>query len=183
MKFGKGEDATDPFDYGNVFERQHRDQERRLLIGPSNGHVETLLKLSACLDEPFVILYVLIVPNGSGKGREGRYESPELGRGDMEAFLVRYREFFEGDGRHNLWIAGIGATDGRILYDRHNFLCAYGPVPEYISVLADRGVGEGPVKIPSPHWHKYHPHFNPTERDLLAQWKWTKMQLEDGDES
>ena len=183
MKFGRGADAVDGYDYGNIFQRQHSGQQRRLLIGPSGGHLDTMLALAACLDEPFKVLYVLIVPNGSGEGGEGRYESPGLDRGELESFLRKHADFLEGDGRHNIWIASLGDTIGQIVYDRHNVLYAYGPVPEYIAVLASRGLGEGPVEVPSPHWHKYHSHFNQSERELIAEWAWTKTPLREGDDS
>jgi hypothetical protein len=179
LKFGRGGEEQESFRYPNTFERQSRDSAPRLLVGPSGGHCELALALAESLPEPLRVLYVLVVPR-RGEHEAGRYESPDVARQDLVSFLADHRRFLESDGRHHLWIAHPGV--GMVVYDRHEVLFAYGPVDAYRDTLVARGLAEGPVEVPAPHWHVYHPEFDDEEATLLGRWKWTRKPLLHADE-
>ncbi len=113
MKFGSfdanGNDVE--HDYGNLFYREPCGTGERLVIGPSDSHIKRLDELSSTFPtERFYVLYVLLL---SHAGREpGRYQSPLIeSHEDLQVFLWSFQEFFEGDGRHHVWVA---SADGPI---------------------------------------------------------------------
>src|SRR5687767_2206433 len=106
-KFGsvETEDST-PFAYPNIWTQQATTGPDRLVIAPASGHVALMRKLMDILPEPFGILYVLLVPRGGGEA--GRYQCPApCSRADVDAFLTRFQEFFETDGRHHVWVMSV----------------------------------------------------------------------------
>jgi hypothetical protein len=177
IKFGKEEESHR---YAHVYERQERGGTSRLLIGPARDHCQLVEALAGCLPEPLRLLYVLVVSRRQ-EHSEARYESPELRRGDVSAFLCSYRTFLESDGRHHLWLANPAA--GCIVYDRHEVLYAYGPIASYVAVLEEHGLAEGVVDIPAPHWHAYHPEYDDDERTLLTRWAWVEKPLNEEDQT
>jgi hypothetical protein len=129
---------------------------------------------------PFGVLYVLLV---SREGHQcGRYQNPTpIGRDDLERFLYSFREFFEQDGRHHLWVLSVRG-EGQVIFDNHNVVYAYGELDAYERVLQSRGFSEGMICTPVPHTHNYHPAFDACENDLLAYWDWKQFPLEDSDD-
>ena len=123
------------------------------------------------LKGPFWLLYILEV--GRSGGEAGRYQVPEpLNIEEVGQFLETFRDFFEEDGRHELWIAP-SVTDAKIVYDNHNVLYLYGPLDTFIAALgrhltaaADR------VEFPYPHCHHHWPKHDVTEARLLAAYEW-----------
>src|SRR5689334_5864655 len=104
-------------DYGNLFFEQPCGSTSRLVIGPSREQVSLLLDLAAefagC---PWYVLYVLLVPR-QGQRSAGRYASPDFDdHRSLREFLQSFVNFFEGDGRHHLWIASP-ADGGLLVYD------------------------------------------------------------------
>jgi hypothetical protein len=175
-RFGVLEDGTRAYAYPDAYQRQTFSQGvERLAIGAADAHVSLLSDLAGCLPEPFKILYVLVVPRIDDVAA-ARYEAPgELSRQALQEFLGEFSEFFECDGRHHVWIAN--PDHGTIVYDRHNVIYAYGPLDDYASVLATRGLREGPVDIPAPHWHAYHADYDAMLRRLLDRWRWVEKPL------
>lgn len=142
------------FHYPDLWERETTTGPERIVAAPAANHVDLLITLSRVLPEPFGILYVLLVPRTDYK--PGRYQSPApLTRGEMEGFLTDYCAFLEGDGRHHLWVASL-PSQATLVYDQHNVIYAYGPLPEYETVLRQQGLHEGEVRFPVPHSHHYH---------------------------
>jgi hypothetical protein len=65
-----------PHDYGNLFYKQPWGNSKRLLIGPSNNHIDVVTELAEELTgHPWFVLYILLVPR----------------RGNRSGFLARMR--------------------------------------------------------------------------------------------
>lgn len=133
------------------------------------------------MSEPLGILYVLAVPRGGSE--PGRYESTSpVSKQQAVELLEHFRDYLENDGRHHIWVASMSSGD-LLVYDRHNVIYAYGPLPEYENVLAGSGLKKAEsVLFPSPHPHHYHAVFDQDERDLLGYWEWKRSPLRDSDE-
>ena len=71
---------------------------------------------------------------------------------------------------------------GLVVYDHHDILYAYGPLDDFRSVLASRGIREGEVSIPSPHSHWYHAAFAAEQDAVLAHWDWRYCELQPRDD-
>jgi hypothetical protein len=126
-----------PYRYSNCWDIENTTGPERLVIGPESSQVELLLKLAQTLAEPFGILYVLLV---SRKDHEpARYQCPyPCDRGEMESFFRTFTDFFESDGRHHVWLTSL-TDSSTLVYDKHNVIYAYGPLPQFERVLDSRG--------------------------------------------
>ena len=151
--------------YGRVWERIG-DQ---IMAAPDEGHVKLILSLTEELDGPFGITYFLLVPREDAQEEARLVMTTPLERRDLTSFLVRYRELFENDGRHHLWIT---TPESRIVYDQHNVLCLSGPVERFERVLRDAGLRAGEVTYPSPHSHHYHQELDSVLDDMLERYEW-----------
>lgn len=153
--------------YGRVF--QHKDG--KLLAAPDTDQIKLILRLVEDLDDCFCVSYLLLVPRDEDQD-EGRFElTGTLDREGLAAFLKRYRELFEEDGRHHLLIA---CRDATILYDQHNVMVLSGPLAQFEAILRDAGLTEGDLVFPSPHSHHYHDELDSVVDDMLEryEWKW-----------
>ena len=180
FKFGipAGEGLV-PFAYQPSYRHEITSGVSRLVIAPASEHIELLLKLSNLLPEPFGILYVLIVPHLDSA--PARYQCPKpLSRSEMEAFLTEFHEFFEGDGRHHLWIASL-PQKATLVYDRHDLIYAYGPLQQFATVLEEQGLKQGAISVPSPHAHRYHSEFDSSQAKVLSHWAWKTTPLMEQD--
>ena len=182
MKFGTGSEQREPHRYHNVFERQRLpDGQERLRIGPSRGHVDLMIELVECLPEPLRLLYVLIAAGGD-RHQRGRYEAASgVSFEDAETFLSDFGDFLQSDGRHHLWVASPG--HGTVIYDRHELLYAYGPIDRFVDVLRANGLHEGPLVIPTTHWHGCHPEFDEAQTRMLSRLQWVHSPLRAGDDA
>lgn len=153
----------------------------RLIIAPVQGQIKLLAALLKIMTGPFWVLYVLVVPHG--RREPGRYQCPDpQTAAGVGAFLNKFSEFLERDGRHNLWIASKSGSE-MLVYDRHDVIYAYGPLISWSPLLAMRGLHEVPnVRFPSPHSHHYHSSLDPEEDRLLAYWDWHHTALKTSDE-
>ena len=114
----KGHEIT--HDYGKVYEVD----ENRLTIAASINQIALILKLSDTLKPPFYILYVLVVSRLDKE--RGRYQSPLIEtKEELTDFLLEYKQFFETDGRHHIWICTLD-NSGRLIYDQHNVILRMG---------------------------------------------------------
>ena len=169
-----------PYRYSNVWAMEKTTGPDRLVIAPASEQVEIMVELGKGVPEPFGILYVLVISRLDNE--LGRYQNPyPSGRGEMEAFLRRFKEYFENDGRHHIWITSVPASS-TFVYDRHNVIYAYGPLEQSKKILVDRGLKEGVVRFPSPHSHNYNSQFDDQEREVLQYWEWRRTPLEDSDD-
>lgn len=171
-----------PHDYGNVFFEEPCGESTRLVIGPSTDQVDLLMDLAAELQgNPWYVLYVLLVPR-QGNRKSGRYQSqPFASHAQLSAFLAAFRGYFEGDGRHHVWV-GSAANDGFLVYDQHNVVFAYGPIDRFREILESRGFYEREFWFPSPHAHSYAPEHDGEEERLMAEIAWEHSPLQPGDE-
>jgi hypothetical protein len=170
-----------PHDYGDVWQEERTSAGPRLVVGPSSRRVELMRALAVSLEEPYWLLYVLVVSRTSHH-EEARYQSSEpIGRGELEDFLDEYSEYLEGDGRHHLWVASPSETSTVIL-DNHDVLYLYGELDTFKSVLREHGLKEGTVTIPVPHRHTYNSELDDWEDRIMAalSWKSSPLQPVDG---
>ena len=157
-----------------------RSTVTRIVIGLGEKQIQLLGELaSILLNAPYHILYVLVVARGGRE--EGRYQmSTPLDRQGLEAFLLRWRQFLEQDGRHHLWVASP-PDPTFLVYDRHNVMYVYGDIERTAAVLRRLGYSEGSVTIPAPHVHHYHAECDTDEKELLSAYEWRRVPLRDGD--
>jgi hypothetical protein len=181
FKFGWNPEEPQRFEYPNVWSREIITGSERLVIAPSNDHVSLMIELLGIMDEPFGFLYVLVVPRGQGVA--ARYQSAEpVARQDALEFLSRFKQFFEGDGRHHIWLKSVSSSD-QLVYDKHNVIYAYGQLPAFEDILNRRGMERvDKVSFLFPHIHNYNPEFDEDERKLLSYWEWKQFPLRDGDD-
>jgi hypothetical protein len=183
-KFGWQPDGkTDErYEYANHWAKEKTSGPDRLVIAPHAHYIDLLLKLSACMDEPFLLLYVLVVPRGEGE--PGRYQSEfSYNAIQLREFLTSYGKFLEQDARQNLWIRPTSGN-GLLIYDRHNVIYAYGPLEHFIAVLTSVGLGESDtVPMSFPHVHYYHKEFDSQATRLLTEEAWIMSPLQAGDEN
>jgi hypothetical protein len=179
-KFGWIPNEERRYDYPDIFAVEKTSGPTRLVIAPSANHVSILIDLLQVMSEPFGVLYVLVVPRGGSE--PGRYQTTNpVSREQAEKFLKRFREYFENDGRHSIWLASMSDSD-QLVYDRHNIIYAYGRLPEFEDVLSGRGLANVEfVRFPSPHTHNYHAAFDQDERDVLCHWDWSRSPLHESD--
>jgi hypothetical protein len=175
---GKNEER---FEYANNWAREKTSGPDRLVIAPRVQYIDLLQKLATCLQEPFLLLYILVVPRG--EGAPGRYQSEfPLTSSQLQEFLTSYSEFFEQDARHNLWIRSR-FDDGLLVYDRHNLIYAYGPLERFIKILRSSGLSESEdVYMRLPHAHHYHEAFDSDAKRLHTNESWIISPLRQGDE-
>jgi hypothetical protein len=180
-KFGWIPDEEQRYEYANVFAVEKTTGPERLIMAPSAQQVSLMLDLIEKMAEPFGVLYILVVPRG--KGETGRYQNAEVAsRVEAKKFLSRFRDFFENDARHHIWIASMANSD-MLVYDNHNVIYAYGRLPEFERILVDRGLTKtNDVKFPCPHSHKYNEIFDTEQQEVLRYWKWKHSPLRDEDD-
>lgn len=170
-----------PYSYPNAWAVEKTNGPDRLIIAPSSGHIELMTKLAGVLAEPFGILYVLLVSRRDND--LARYQCPSpCKREEMESFLREFKEYFESDGRHHIWVASIPSS-ATLVYDQHDVIYAYGPLAQFKKVLHGEGLRENPISFPAPHAHNYNPQFDEQEQRVLNYWDWRKSPLTEDDEA
>ncbi|CAN5518720.1 hypothetical protein BH10ACI1_BH10ACI1_23860 [soil metagenome] len=184
FKFGTVENEQDlnvkRFSYSNIWNVEKTSDSERLIIAPSSGQIDLIIELSRILPEPFGILYILTVPRGGNE--EGRYQSSApASRAVMESFLNNFRDFFENDARHHIWIASL-PSNAMLVYDKHNVIYAYGEIENFKPILLAKGLTQGDVSFPVPHVHSYNPKFDAEETRILSYAEWKKFPLAENDE-
>jgi hypothetical protein len=180
-KFGWILNEERRYEYPNIFAVQQTSGAARLVIAPSANHISILLDLLQVMSEPFGILYVLVVPRGGNE--PGRYQTANpVSREQTEQFVKRFSDYFGKDGRHDVWVGSMSGS-GQLVYNRHNVIYAYGPLPEFEKVLLSRGLTNvEAVRFPSPHTHNYHAAFDQDEQDVFRYWNWRRYPLDESDE-
>ena len=185
-KFGWFPDGANEerYDCPNTWLREKTSGPDRLVIAPKSHQTQLLEQLLGCLPEPYLLLYVLVVPRGIGE--PGRYESNySYTMPQLQQFIAVYSDFFENDARHNLWIRSVSG-DGLLVYDRHNVIYAYGPIEHFVAALTSAGLTESKdtrLHFHSPHVHHYHADFDAYEDRILHQEEWSLTPLLPGDEN
>ena len=182
LKFSILDDQGNPegFEYPNLFFVEDLAVGKRLTIGAKNKQINLIDRLAnGWGSDQFYILYILLISHG---GREpGRYQSPIIESfKDLRLFLYTFQEFFEGDGRHHIWVSS--SKDDTLVYDQHDVIFAYGDIPEYVEALINDGFTEKEFRFPAPHAHSYPAENVKYEDELFAYWEWKKYPLQEGDE-
>ena len=170
------------FQYSNCWALEKTSGPDRMVIAPAAGSVTIIEQLATVMKPPFGVLYVLVVPR-NGSAERGRYQSPSpVSQEELHSFLRQFRNFFEKDGRHHLWV-GSADKSSLLVYDRHDVIYAYGPIEPFRNVLERNGVRENDVvRLPVPHTHHYNAEFDEEEKRLLAYWPWKAFPLQEMDE-
>jgi len=163
------------YTYPNIWAVEKTTGPDRLIIAPSSDQVGLMIELASVLPEPFGILYVLLVSRCDNA--PGRYQSPyPIDRSELESFLSQFKDYFENDGRHHIWIMSL-PLNATLVYDNHNVIYAYGPIQEYTHSLVRRNFKRGEVKFPSPHTHEYNQEFDEREKEIFNYWDWLQYPL------
>ena len=125
-------------DYGNVYFRQPCGDAERLVIGPTGSQIKLIDALASTFPtERYYILYVLLLSHADRS--PGRYQSPIIeSHEQLQQFIWRFQNFFEGDGRHHVWIASPDSPD-LLVYDQHDVIFAYGDLRLFESELEKVG--------------------------------------------
>lgn len=166
--------------YPPIFAKQKLPGERsKILATAPGGDPNVFRRLAESVQSPFFLLYLLHTPRGEGEA--GRYQSRELRRQDVVAFLNRFENFLRGDARHDIWIHSA-PDQATIVWDRHNLIHAYGPIETYAEVLVGLGFGDGSPAIPVPHIHHYREEFDQDAQAVLEAIPWHHSPLRPGDE-
>src|SRR5690606_13264921 len=100
---------------------------------------------------------------------------------DLQLFIWTFQNFFEGDGRHHLWIASPHSSD-LLVYDQHDVIFGYGNLDRFESVLSDHNYSPEEFWFPAPHWHGYDPSNVKAEDEVMGYFDWTYSELQPGDE-
>lgn len=143
------------------------------------GDPLVFLRMVECLEPPYFLLYVLHTPRGEAE--PGRYQSPEVSREELSAFLARFSSYLKADARFDLWAYSPG-EDATVVWDRHNQMFAYGPTARSAEVLASMGFHMGKVGIPVPHSHHYRSEFDDQARQVMTALEWIHSPLRPEDE-
>lgn len=182
-KFGKlsASGRPIPHDYGDVYFRQPCGDSERLVIGPTDKHIQLLDSLAKRFaTENYYILYVLLV---SHSGRvPGRYQSPIISNhDDLQLFIWTFQTFLEQDGRHHIWVASPDCSD-LLIYDQHDVIFAYGNLDSFESVLKQNAFTESEFWFPLNHAHGYDPANANIEDELIGYFDWQYFDLQPGDD-
>ncbi|WP_162601518.1 hypothetical protein [Occallatibacter savannae] len=179
-KFGIEENGSAEYVYGNIWAREQTTGPQRLIIAPTRGQVDLLLRLSRSMPAPYWLLYVLLVSRIDS--RPGRYQVPApLKPEEVEHFLTRFSKFLEGDARHHLWIGSENSLD-LLVYDNHNVIYAYGDLDRFEQILTSSGIQQvESIPFPCPHSHNYHARFDKAEEDIMRfqDWRYFPLQYSD----
>ncbi len=158
----------------HVWQREAAGDGERIVAAPKDQFVDLMLKLSACLEPPFSVLYILAIPR---KCMPGRYQLEQsLSYKELVSMLAPFTEYLEGDARHHLWIYSFTSAV-TLVYDQHNLIYAYGPLEKYIQTLGEAGLTEGKVEIPFPHMHNYFREFDSEEERFIESFTWKRTDL------
>lgn len=182
MKIGRGDgDPEEPLIHGKKWMVRHYPNIDAVQVAVDKNQIDLMVQFANRLSPPYYVLYVLLV---SRCGNDvGRYESEPFHTWDeLAKFMRTYQEFFEDDGRHNLWVGEIEGP-GLLVYDRHNRIFAYGEVAQYTKILEEEGYVEADFGISSPHTHHYNKEFDGKEKGIVAEKIWRRrLPLQDGDD-
>jgi hypothetical protein len=173
-------DGTDlAFSYRDVWEIEHTTGPERIVIAPSKDHINLVLELTSSWKGPRKILYILLTSRCGQK--LGRYESPSLTKNQLSDLLKKYKDFFESDARHHVWVSTVQG-EVLVVYDQHNVIYGYGDLNNYQKVIQQRRFTEEAVKFPSPHTHSYHAQNDSYELEILREFEWKWSPLADNDD-
>src|SRR5947208_621124 len=100
FRLGSLEDGKE-FHYADCFQVETTTQPNRLRVGVREPYA-LIWKMARLLPDPIYLLYILHTTRCDSP--LGRYQSPPMHFGDVNAFLSEFGEFLSRDGRHDFWI-------------------------------------------------------------------------------
>ena len=168
------------FKYADIWCIEEYLNFSRGVAAPSGGHIDLMLQIAKTYPPPYWVLYILVV---SRIGQElGRYQCPmPLSFSELEKFCQKYKDFFESDGRHHLWIAST-LTNQFLVYDRHNVIYIYDNIDNIRNYFRKSLYDEMVVKFPEPHIHLYNEKNDVFELDIINYYEWFHTELQQQDE-
>ena len=169
LKFGH--ENGDPIERRNLFCRVSGEGWSRLEVTVAKSPIGFIREILMTWSAPFAVVYELetsLDPNFPA----GRYQSDWLENfEELDALLIKNWDFFEQDGRHNIWIADSQAPR-QIIYDQHEIIYIYGAENTLDLTLLERGFSDEAPEIPFPHTHFYHPQFDDAFEALMKDHVW-----------
>ena len=157
----------------------HVENGRRLRAGVPYGSPVSFEALTISLTPPYMLLYVLHTTHGEAE--PGRYQSPELSKAEFQSFIHRFCSYLGSDARFDIW-ARSQADDATVVWDRHNFLYAYGPIESFKTTLNTLGFVEGEVEALGAHVHHYRTECDNDARAMIQAFDWMVTPLQPQDE-
>jgi hypothetical protein len=156
---------------------KYRNGTECIKITTSGSQSDLLIKLLPFINGTWYMLYTLLITHHGNK--PGRYQSVEFeNRIDISTFINKYKQYFDEDGRHNIWV-GSTTTSDLIVLDNHNIFHYYGDVDGVDRLLSEYKVAE--IVIPNPHSHHYNGNLSDKENELLSEFEWKYFPLQPGD--
>ena len=164
----------------NKYEEQNSSEYQRMAINAPEDAILHILNIIKTTTPPYMVLYVLSTPRIN---KEGRYEiSTPLNFDELKTMLVEYKEFFENDSRHELWLGSLNGGE-LLVYDNHDVIYAYNFEKSLVEYLIDNSFIKEKIEIPYPHTHNYYPQLDIYEEKLIKEYKWKRFDLKDEDEN
>lgn len=119
--------------YPAVFDLSEPAEEmQRLVAGVPNGNPTVFQRLVESLAAPYYVLYVLHTPRGDELA--GRYQRPAINAVDFRKFMIDFSSYLASDARFDIW-AYSSKERATIVWDRHNQIFGYGPLPRFALTL------------------------------------------------
>ncbi len=177
-KFGSGE-IDQEFHYENTWCIEKYPNYERITVAPRDNQINLMLDILSNFEPPYWCLYVLYVSRVENES--GRYQCPyPLSFDETKDFAMKYKDFFETDGRHHLWL-GSAKTKQLLVYDHHNVIYVYDELLNTRQYLKNKGFSEEKIEFPVPHAHMYNPDNDKFEIEIMNHWDWKHFPLMDQD--
>lgn len=178
FKFGfHSQDESKEYHYSDIYNVEQNSSYERIVLGLVKSQIDTILDLIGVCNGTFYILYVLHTPHSC---EEGRYQSGALTYAEVSTLLNCYKDFFENDARHDIWIHSP-ETSTTIVYDRHNLIYLYGFTGDHLHNIDQMGLKKESVNIPCPHVHCYNSEYDNFEPKLINEYRWKRTPLHEED--
>jgi len=173
--------ARVPHTYGASYFREPSGDSNRLVVGATTEGTQLLCDLAQTFSgKDYYVLYVLVTSRTARL--PGRYQSPPFDSyAELSEFLSKYAMFFDGDGRHHIWVGSPSAND-LLVYDEHNVIFCYGAIGAFERLLERKGFEEKKFWFPADHHHSFHAMHDSVEEDLMDSMNWKRFELQDADE-
>lgn len=170
---------TDAIEHVHPAIYEVRTEPPHIYAGIPYGNPLVFETLTRRLTPPYMLLYVLHTPRGEAE--PGRYQSPDLSEDEFQDFMRRFGPYLGSDARFDIW-SRSEADDATVVWDRHNFLFAYGPLAQFETGLKSLGFAKGEIPKLERHVHHYRSECDADATALLAAFDWYRTPLKTEDE-
>ena len=146
----------------------------RVTVASESNQIELALEIVKGFELPLRVIYMLFRP-GNESIERGRYHCPGLLEyEDVEIFCNKFREYFETDGRHHLWIFSDNDKGIKqfLIYDNHRLLQVFDDAARIKAILEKKNFREEEIDVPEPHIHLSSSDNDVFERELIDYWSW-----------